>query len=112
MKQVITVITDDLTGKEGAAELSFGLDGADYTVDLTEANARKLRKALTPYLQAARKVKPEPARSKSTPRDRARLRVEIRTWARKNGWPDIADRGRVPEPVYDAYFAAARGFRI
>ena len=32
--------------------------------------------------------------------------ADVRAWARKNGWPNISDRGRVSAEVMEAYEAA------
>src|SRR3954467_9153108 len=55
-KQVITLLTDDLDGGEADRTVEFGLDGVNYTIDLSEKNAGKLRKALDPFLGAATRV--------------------------------------------------------
>ena len=55
-KQVITLLTDDLDGGEADRTVEFGLDGVNYTIDLSEKNAGKLRKALDPYLSVATRV--------------------------------------------------------
>jgi hypothetical protein len=55
-KQVITLLTDDLDGGEADRTVEFGLDGVNYTIDLSEKNAGKLRKALDPFLNAATRV--------------------------------------------------------
>ena len=55
-KQVITLLTDDLDGGEADRTVEFGLDGVNYTIDLSEKNTAKLRKALDPYLGAATRV--------------------------------------------------------
>jgi hypothetical protein len=53
-------ITDDLSGtviRAGQGEtVAFGLDGKSYEIDLTTKNARLLRKALQPYIDAGRPV--------------------------------------------------------
>src|SRR4051794_11972860 len=55
-KQIITLLTDDLDGGDADRTIEFGLDGVNYTIDLSEKNAGKLRKALDPFLTAASKV--------------------------------------------------------
>jgi hypothetical protein len=55
-KQVITVLTDDLDGGDADRTIEFGLDGVNYTIDLSENSASKLRKALDPYLEVAARV--------------------------------------------------------
>src|SRR3954451_22725299 len=55
-KQVITVLTDDMDGTDADRTVEFGLDGVNYTIDLSDKNAGKLRKALEPYLVAGQRV--------------------------------------------------------
>jgi hypothetical protein len=81
----------------------FALDGTSYEIDLLAKNAAALRKTLATYVAAARPVKP--------PRGTRRRRAtetdarQIKAWARENGY-EIADRGRVPGQIRDAYNAA------
>ncbi|WP_162584053.1 histone-like nucleoid-structuring protein Lsr2 [Variovorax sp. PBS-H4] len=102
-------LIDDLDGKSEAAEtVQFGLDGAVYEIDLTQANADKLRKALDRYVDAARQLKHTPdrgTRRRSAGRTRSREDMaQIRSWAAENGY-EVADRGRLPQTVLDAYDA-------
>ena len=47
MAQKIQVLfIDDLDGGEAEGTVRFGLDGADYEIDLSAKNAAALRKAL------------------------------------------------------------------
>ena len=55
-KQVITLLTDDLDGGEADRTVEFGLDGVNYTIDLSEKNAAKLREVFEPYLHAGSRV--------------------------------------------------------
>src|SRR4051812_26035437 len=55
-RQVITTLIDDLDGKRADRTVEFALDGATYTIDLSEANAGKLRKALDPFIAASTRV--------------------------------------------------------
>ena len=50
------ILTDDLNGEGNATEVNFGLDGVEYTVDLTEENAETLRNVLEPYIVAGKRV--------------------------------------------------------
>lgn len=106
MAQRIQVIkTDDLDPTAEATQtVDFGLDGTDYEIDLTDANARRLRDALAEFVTAGRRAgKPsKPARPhvrRLHPED-AR---DIRVWVRKNGGT-VADRGRIAERFIDAYY--------
>lgn len=108
-KQVITMLTDDLDGGEADRTVEFGLDGVNYTIDLSEKNAGKLRKALDPYLNAGVRVGRSPsggigrrspvAAKARTTRDENQA---IREWANKNGHP-ISGRGRIPAHIVEAY---------
>ena len=54
-REVIEKLIDDLDGSEATETVSFGLDGASYEIDLSKKNAAAFRKALEPYVKAARK---------------------------------------------------------
>ncbi|ALE75208.1 MULTISPECIES: histone-like nucleoid-structuring protein Lsr2 [unclassified Pseudonocardia] len=87
--------------------IAFALDGQQYEVELTPAEARALRAALHPFVVAGRRV-PAPVRH---PRRRRRPRGRnqvIRDWARANGY-FVADRGRIPDAIADAYREHERG---
>nr|WP_296068545.1 Lsr2 family protein [uncultured Actinoplanes sp.] len=111
-RQVITTLIDDLDGKKADRTVEFSLDGINYTIDLSEANAGKLRKALDPYIAAGTRLGRSatgriPARRTvagrtATSRDENRM---IREWAQANGH-QISERGRIPQSVADAYRAA------
>lgn len=102
-------LVDDIDGKSEAAEtVQFALDGASYEIDLTEANAAKLRKALERYVDAGRRVRTTAATTRrSTGRGQGRSREElaqIRAWAIEAGY-EIAERGRIARNILDAYDA-------
>ena len=51
MAQQMTVrFVDDLDGSEASGTVDFGLDGRRYEIDLSEANAARLREALAPFV--------------------------------------------------------------
>jgi hypothetical protein len=83
----------------------FGLDGADYEIDLSARNATAFRERLAPYTARARKASrapgSRPGRSAST-RERS---SGIRAWARGQGIA-VSDRGRIPASVIEQYQAA------
>jgi hypothetical protein len=110
-KQIITVLTDDLDGGVADRTIEFGFDGVNYTIDLSEKNAGKLRKALDPYLTAAAKV----ARTSTNRRIASRTAAApsranreqnqaIRQWATKNGY-EVSERGRIPATIVEAFHA-------
>jgi alpha-L-fucosidase len=108
-KKVIVSIVDDLDGETAADEtVEFAIDGVSYEVDLSSNNAQKLRDDLQKWVDAARRVggkrKPRSAifhRESTGGEDTAAMRA----WARGNGY-ELANRGRIPFNVIDAYRAA------
>jgi Lsr2 len=110
VKQVVTLLTDDLDGSEADRTVEIGLDRFNYTIDLSEKNAGKLRKALEPYISAGtrmgrggvdrRSVRgrgPAPGGRTSRGQNQA-----IREWAGKNGY-EVSERGRIPTSVVEAF---------
>jgi Lsr2. len=103
--QVQTTLIDDLDGSEASETIKFGLDGVLYEIDLSQKNADKLRKAIAPFKEAARKATP-PSKERSGGRSRSRNDLaDIREWAKENGFA-VSDRGRVARDVIEAYDAA------
>ncbi|MFI6079219.1 Lsr2 family protein [Actinoplanes sp. NPDC051343] len=110
-KQIITVLTDDLDGSGADRTLEFGFDGVNYTIDLSDKNVGKLRKALDPYLAAATRVGRTGAsgriasRAEAAPNRASREQNQaIREWAAKNGY-EVSERGRIPASIAEAFHA-------
>lgn len=104
-----TVVIDDIDGTEGASTVTFALEGATYEIDLSDHNRENLRKALEPFIfaarpQAATRVKTGTFTNTSpaTPLNQAVPLDVIREWARSNGY-SVSDRGRVPSSVRRAF---------
>ncbi|MEV0048312.1 Lsr2 family protein [Nocardia rhamnosiphila] len=101
-RKVVVTVIDDLDGTSTAAEtVSFGLDGAGYEIDLSEANARELRAGLDKWVPFARRVGGR-SRVKAPVAGRRKDAKAVREWARSNGH-DVPARGRVPSAVLQAY---------
>ena len=83
----------------------FALDQKDYKIDLSAANAERLREHLAKFVNAATPVKSSrvrlPGRTKSPTSERNNS-DEIREWARANG-REVSDRGRIGKAVWDAF---------
>jgi hypothetical protein len=105
-QNVLVITTDDLDGTEGAATVTFGLDGRALEIDLTGRHAKEFRSALKPFTAAARVV---PVAAKRPVRDRERA-VKVRIWARKNGF-EVGRFGRIPFEADEAFNAALRNTR-
>jgi len=110
-KQVITVLTDDLDGGDAESTIEFGLDGINYTIDLSEKNASKLRKAMELYVTAGTKISRNGTNGRATSRAAAmpsrasrEQNQAIREWATKNGY-EVSERGRIPASVVEAFHA-------
>jgi len=107
-KHIVQLI-DDIDGGDASETVSFALDGATYAIDLSAANAARLRDALAPYVANARRGSRGPGRPTGSRRGRgARSDREqtqaIREWARKNGHK-VGEKGRIPATVLEAYHA-------
>jgi hypothetical protein len=106
-QKVITHFVDDIDGSEAAETIGFSLDGAEYVIDLSEANAAELRKMLHPYMEKGRRGRLRRAKAKGGARptsDRERS-ADIRSWAKDHGI-QVNDRGRIPANVVEQYEAA------
>ncbi|MFF2850247.1 Lsr2 family protein [Streptomyces sp. NPDC058001] len=104
-QRVVVTLSDDIDGGTAAETIAFGLDGKSYEIDLNPANAKKLRKALAPYVNAGRKAK-----AGKTARIFKHTAVSpdpsaVRAWARSHKM-DVPPRGRIPKRVYEAFDAA------
>jgi hypothetical protein len=109
-QRVNVVLVDDIDESEAAETVSFGLDGVQYEIDLSEENAASLRDALGPYIGHARRAGGRrrgsgPGRTAAAARASGPSAAEVRAWARENGH-DVPDRGRVSAEVRQAYDAA------
>jgi uncharacterized protein YoxC len=106
-QKVQVLLVDDLDGGEADETVTFAIDGKTYEIDLTTANAEKLRGSVADFVQAARRTG-----GRATARGKARGAVavtggsqdtaEIRKWAKENGY-EVNDRGRVPATIREAY---------
>ena len=131
-KTTVTWLTCDQckaeTGEDVEAEesVSFGYDGYLYALDLCAphaenfhgtvqamigwssersrtSSARRSRRA-TP--SGASQPEPGPGRRRTAGSDRLRT---IREWARDNGYPELGNRGRIPQRIVAEYEAAQGG---
>jgi hypothetical protein len=110
-QRTVVELIDDIDGKTADETVSFSIDGATYEIDLSKANADKLRTNFSQYVEKARKggtVKG--ARKTGAPRTvNSRERSsDIRGWARQHGIA-VNDRGRIPAQVIEAYEAGDPG---
>ena len=101
-------LVDDLDGDVADETVEFGVDGKNYEIDLSTANAKKLRDALAEFVASARRAGGRrrgggaPAAAARRPSIDREQNQAIREWARKRGMK-VSDRGRIPAEVLEAY---------
>lgn len=103
--KVIRTLIDDIDGSNADETVSFRIDGADYEIDLTAANAAGLREALAPYIAAGRKIAStgkQSLRPKRQGKRQSSSSSNIREWAENNGHK-TSSRGRIPARILEAY---------
>ena len=109
-QKVKIILEDDLDGGPADETVRFGLDGGQFEIDLSSANAARLRDAIRPFAAKARRVQGA-ARSAGRPADshvvtkRNPEIAEIRKWAQENGHK-VSNRGRIHQDIQDAYYKA------
>ncbi|MCP9957932.1 MULTISPECIES: histone-like nucleoid-structuring protein Lsr2 [Streptomyces] len=111
-QKVQVLLVDDLDGVEADETVTFALDGKTYEIDLTAANADKLRSLLEPYTKNGRRTGGRTAGGRGKGRAAAATggspdTAKIRAWAKENGY-NVNDRGRVPAEIKQAYENANR----
>jgi Lsr2 len=107
-QKVQVVFIDDLDGSEADGTVRFGLDGAQYEIDLNAEHAQALQDALARYVQAARRAgdgNRRPARGGRRARADGAGSTEVREWAKAQGIA-VKDRGRVPAELVVKFKAA------
>lgn len=109
-QKVQVLLVDDLDGGEAEETVSFAVDGSSFEIDLSAKNASKLRDAVSPFVEAARKAPGKAGRGKAKQQRNAPSRersAEIRKWAKDHG-KQVNERGRIPQNIVDEYVAAQR----
>lgn len=118
-EKVVRTLVDDMEAKEVEADAGtvlFGLDGKDYEIDLSKKNADPLRSFMKKYIEHARPMgrtgkapaAPKPAKTGAASGYGREQLAAAREWARRNGYPDLSNKGRVPAEVLLAYENAHR----
>jgi hypothetical protein len=103
-QRVQVELVDDYDGKAAHQTVTFGLDGVSYEIDLSDKNAKALRKAYETWIASARRVGGRQAKGTTkvaTGVDTA----AVRAWASSNGY-EISSRGRIPGEIIEKFRAA------
>jgi Lsr2 len=110
-QKIQTLLIDDLDGGQAEDTVRFGLDGAEYEIDLNAKHAEAMRKALEPYVSAARRASGSVARRSGRNGRRAATAgpdsTAVREWAKAQGI-EVKDRGRVPAELVVKFKAATQ----
>jgi hypothetical protein len=103
-QQVTTSFIDDIDGSAAEGTVAFAIDGKMYDIDLSAANAARLRDVFAPYVGAARRAGRgrQPTRRASTRTSEREENQAIRAWAEAQG-RTVSARGRIPGRVLEAY---------
>jgi len=108
MAQRVSVeLIDDLDGSIAAETVRFGLDGVQYEIELSSANAADLRETFGRWISAARRArvggKVDGRRGPRAPIDYHP--AAVRAWASSNGIR-VSPRGRIASAIVEQYRAA------
>jgi hypothetical protein len=108
-QRVQTILVDDLDGTElgnDGQTIRFGWLGAEYTIDLSQANVDKFAAAITPYVNAGKRIGGRKTRNSAFSNDNGNVDTRaVRKWAESNGI-ELSSRGRVPAAVIEKFKAA------
>ena len=105
-----TYLVDDLDNStEDVKTVRFNAEGTDYEIDLSAANAERLRAKLARFVDAAHPAK-RPTAASGKRRERATATVkstkqqtqDIREWARQAGL-QVSSRGRISAEIVQRY---------
>ncbi len=127
-KTTVTLLTCDQckaeTGEDVQADESVGFayDGYRYALDLCSPHAEDFHATVQTMIgwssertrtgtgrPSRRTTPPAGSKAEAAPSsDRERLRA-IREWARDNGYPELGNRGRIPQHIVAEYEAAHGG---
>jgi hypothetical protein len=107
-QKIQTLFIDDLDGSEAEGTVRFGLDGAEYEIDLNSGHAKALRTVLAQYAEAGRRVSSlrRPARSSRRASASGLDSTQVRDWAKSQGI-EVKDRGRIPAELIVKFKAAS-----
>jgi hypothetical protein len=105
--RTIKSLVDDTDGSEAQETVTFGLEGTTYEIDLSDQNAKKLRDALEPWVEKARKTggRRRAQSNKLSPLDKGEISI-MRAWLQEHGH-DVSTRGRISAKLRELYNSSA-----
>lgn len=112
-RREIIVLQDDMDDSEDTTVrmYRFAFEGTNYEIDLNGDNGAELLKALQPYINAGRVVRPNKVQPRQqsgmSAADKKRQNEVIRGWAKSQSM-SVSERGRVAKKVLEAWMAAGQ----
>ena len=100
-QKTILELVDDLDGGPADESVAFALDGVEFVIDLSAANAARLRDTLAEFVGHARRTGGRKSRGRVATNGNGNAKPDVqavREWARSQG-ETVADRGRVPQAL-------------
>ncbi len=98
-QKTVLELVDDLDGGPADETVAFALDGVEFTIDLSVANAARLRDTLAEFVGHARRTGGRKSRGKAAASANGKPDTQaVREWARSQG-ETVAERGRVPQAL-------------
>jgi hypothetical protein len=109
-KTVIVKLTDDIDGGDADETVLFALDGKAYEVDLSSANATKLRDALKPYVEKGRASSSGSRVRRSGPPVEESLYSQLENGekARFRAWANMPTARRISDARVRSWVAAGK----
>jgi hypothetical protein len=113
-KTVIVKLTDDIDGGDADETIRFSLDDRSYEIDLSTANAARLRDAFKPFMEKGRAIdrSGRSVRTRVTrpgPAEKTLYsQLEEDEKARFRAWADMATARRISDERVKSWIAAGR----
>jgi hypothetical protein len=104
-QKIVTELIDDIDGSVADETVEFSYRGYSYEVDLSSKNIQKLDKALTSFIEHARRTGRTGRQTKASVSRIPGNSADVRAWAEAEGY-EVPARGRIPNALREAYEAA------
>jgi len=111
-KTVIVKLTDDIDGGDAEETVQFALDGKPYEIDLSAANASKLREAFKLYVEKGRTSsgsRARPPRASGPPAEESMYsQLSSDEKARFRAWASMPTARRISDARVKSWVAAGK----
>lgn len=104
-QEIVAMAPDVKAANAIARRLTSALGARDY-MDAKPGEFQAWELAIAAWRDSEPRPRSRASRKDKRSTSKRKDQSAIRTWARANGWPDLADRGRMPVAVAEAYAKA------